>query len=142
MSAGTVVEALQDALAGEHAAVYAYGVIGGRLDYGTRYQDLATGLYADHRDRRDALTQYVADAGAEPVAAEAAYELPVAVESDTDAQRLGQQLEDRCSVLYAGVVATATGGPRSFAVEALGGSALAGVEWGAPSTALPGVEQP
>ena len=142
MSGDAIVDALQDALAGEHAAVYAYGVIGGRLDYGTRYQELAARQHSDHRGRRDELTRLVADAGADPVGAEASYDLPVDVTSDADAQRLGQQIEDRCSVLYAGIVATATGGPRSFAVDALQASAVAGLEWGAPPVALPGVQQP
>lgn len=142
MTADPVIDAMQDALAGEHAAEYAYGVIGGRLDYGTSDQELATRLYAEHRDRRDELMRLLTDAGANPVGADPAYELPVDVQSAADAQRLGQQVEDRCSVLYAGVVATATGGARSFAVDALTASAVAGLEWGAPPVALPGVQRP
>lgn len=137
-----VVDGLQDMLAGEHAAVYAYGVIGGRLDYGTRYQELATTLYARHRDLRDELADRIAAAGAEPVGTEPAYELPVRVDSDTDAQRLGQQVEGRCTVLYAGVVAVASGDVRVLAVDALGDAAVAALEWGAPPAALPGVERP
>ncbi|MGH3357915.1 MAG: ferritin-like domain-containing protein [Nocardioidaceae bacterium] len=137
-----VVDALQDMLAGEHAAVYAYGVIGGRLDYGTRYQELATDQHGAHRERRDDLIDRIADAGAEPVGAEAAYDLPVEVGSDSDAERIGQQVEDRCAVLYAAVVAVAAGEVRTLAVTALGEAAVAAVRWGAPSTALPGVEQP
>ncbi|MDN5853981.1 MAG: ferritin-like domain-containing protein [Actinomycetia bacterium] len=137
-----VTDAMQDALAGEHAAAYAYSVIGGRLDYGTTYQELAARHFRDHRARRDALIALLGDAGADPVGADPAYELPVAVESDSDAQRVGQQVEDRCSVLYAGIVATATGQPRRFGVTALGEAAVAGLEWGAPPVALPGVESP
>lgn len=140
--ADPVIGAMQDMLAGEHAAVYAYGVIGGRLDYGTDYQELATEQYEAHRTRRDDLLGRIADAGAEPVGAEAAYELPVAVDSAADARRVGQQVEDRCSVLYAGVVAVADADARGFAVTALREAAVAGLRWGAPSTALPGVEKP
>lgn len=137
-----VVDAMQDVLAGEHAAVYAYGVVGGRLDYGSRYQDLASRLYRRHRDLRDTLSDRIAAAGAEPVGTEPAYDLPVRVDSDKAAQRLGRQVEDRCSVLYAALVAVADGDARALAVTALSDAAVAGVEWGAPSTALPGVEQP
>lgn len=137
-----VVGAMQEMLAGEHAAVYAYGVVGGRLDYGTRYQELATTLYERHRDLRDKLVDRITEAGAEPVGTEPAYDLPVRVDSDDAAQRLGQQIEDRCSVLYAGVVAVADEDVRALAISALSKAAVAGVEWGAPSTALPGVEQP
>ena len=140
--ADPVTDAMQDALAGEHAAVYAYGVIGGRLDYATTYQDLAARHFREHRERRDSLTGFLRDSGTKPVAAEPAYDLPVEVASNSDAQRIGQQIEDRCAVLYAGVVATATGEPRSFAVTALGDAAVAAVEWGAPPVALPGVESP
>lgn len=133
---------MQNTLAGEHAALYAYGVIGGRLGFGTKYQELASRHFRDHRDRRDSLIGFLRDAGEKPVGAEPAYDLPVAVESGRDAQRIGQQVEDRCTVLYAGVVATTTGDPRRFAVEALGAAALAGLEWGAEPVALPGVGSP
>ena len=137
-----VTDAMQDALAGEHAAVYAYSVIGGRLDYGTQYQELAARHFRDHRARRDAVIGFLRDAGANPVGAETAYDLPSDVDSERAAQRVGQQVEDRCSVLYAGVVATASGDPRSFAVTALGDCAVAGLEWGGSPVALPGVESP
>lgn len=137
-----MIDAMQDALAGEHAAAYAYTVIGGRLDYATLYQELATRHFDVHRSRRDALTGFLLDAGVDPVGAEPAYDLPIAVESDDDAKRVGQQVEDRCAVLYAGIVATASGDPREFAVTALGGAAVAGLEWGSPAVALPGVERP
>jgi len=135
-----VTEAMQDALAGEHAAVYAYGVVGGRLDYGTKYQKLATRHFDDHRARRDALIAFLRRAGATPVGAEPTYQLPTGIGSEKDAQRVAQRVEDRCSVLYAGLVATASGEPRTFAVTALGESAVAGLEWGAQPGALPGVE--
>ena len=137
-----VTAAMQDALAGEHAAEYAYSVIGGRLDSGTTYQELAARHFREHRTRRDALIALLRDAGAEPVGAEPAYKLPIAVDSDSDAKRVGQQVEDRCTVLYAAIVATAQDAPRRFAVTALGEAAVAGLEWGASAVALPGVEAP
>lgn len=141
-SSEPVVDAMQAALAGEHAAVYAYGVIGGRLDYGSNDQELATRLHSAHRSRRDELTDLLTAAGAKPAGAEPAYDLPGDIETAEDARPLGQQVEDRCTVLSAGIVAVATGTVRSFAVTAQSESAVALLEWGGAPTALPGVERP
>ncbi|MGY5106639.1 DUF4439 domain-containing protein, partial [Streptomyces sp. 900105245] len=68
------VAALQAALAAEHAAVYGYGVVGGRI--GEHGRTEARAAYDAHRARRDALVREVRDLGGEPVAASAAYALP------------------------------------------------------------------
>ncbi|NUR64772.1 MAG: DUF4439 domain-containing protein, partial [Streptomyces sp.] len=68
------LKALQAALAAEHAAVYGYGVVGGRIREERRSE--ARAAYDAHRARRDALAREVRDLGAEPVAASAAYALP------------------------------------------------------------------
>lgn len=88
----TVLQALQAALAAEQAIVYGYGVVGARLpetDLG-----LVTGIWDDHRRRRDALAALVADAGASPVAARPAYALPFPVHTADAARRLARHLED------------------------------------------------
>ena len=54
----TPLQALQQTLAGEHAAVYVYGVLGGRVS-SSEQPDLARRLssaYAVHRGRRDTRT--------------------------------------------------------------------------------------
>lgn len=139
----TVVNALNDALAGEHAALYAYGVIGGRLDEDSRPVRDATEAWETHQRRRADLTSLVEAGGGTPVGAEPGYELPTAVETRSDARQVAQQVEDRCGVLYAGLAATATTGPlRAFAVEALIDAATRAVRWGAPTSPLPGVGTP
>lgn len=73
----TVLDALQTALADEHAALYTYGVLGARTSQGAApvLYDALTTAYRRHRSRRDQLRTMVADAGGDPVAAAAAYAL-------------------------------------------------------------------
>ncbi len=73
----TPLEALQAALAGEHAAVYLYGVLGARSSRSA--QPELYGLLVDgfriHRKRRDQLTEMIHGHSAEPIAAEVSYDL-------------------------------------------------------------------
>lgn len=131
--------ALQRMLAGEHAAVYAYGVLGGRLAAGTELQSQAADAYVEHRARRDDVVAMLRTAGAEPVAAEPAYELPTEVGTPGQAAAVARQIEDRCSVHYAEAVATSTSQTRAYAIGALIDAATRGLGWGAEPVALPGV---
>jgi len=133
--------ALQGMLAGEHAAVYAYAVIGGRLAPQTALQRQAREAYAAHRDRRDALVALLRATGIEPVAAEPAYDLPTGVDNAEQGRQLARIVEDRCSVLYATAVAAASERSRGFAVDALIDAARRGLTWGAEPVALPGVRR-
>jgi hypothetical protein len=137
---GPVVDAMNDTLAGEHAAIYAYGVIGGRLDYGSPPVREATEAWEIHRERRIGLTALVEAGGKTPVAAETGYRLPNDVRDVADARAVAQIVEGRCSVLYATLAATAVGEVRTYAVDALIDAAVRGYDdWGAPSSVLPGV---
>jgi Domain of unknown function (DUF4439) len=124
--------ALQAALAAEHAAVYAYGVVGGVLG-GTAQANAA---YAAHRGRRDQLT---ARLGADAVAAEPAYELPFAVTRPGQAERLAVQVERRCAEVYADVVSRTTGATRLYAARGLTECAVRSLEWGGDFEAFPGL---
>lgn len=139
------VDAAQQVLAGEHAALYAYGVVGGRRRSSPTEASRAERAYVVHRARRDALTVALRAAWATPVAAEPAYELPVAVTSAASARRVSQQVEDRSSVLYALLVATAPAGRdgiRAEATTALVDAALRRLDWGGAASALPAVQRP
>jgi len=137
-----VVAALQAMLAGEHAAVYAYGVLGGRLLTDPAMQLLARDGYMQHRARRDVVVAMVRTAGAKPVPAEVGYGLPGPVNNAVQARALARQVEDRCSVLYADVVAAATESAREYAIAALVDASTRALGWGAEATALPGVQLP
>ncbi|MEU9846318.1 ferritin-like domain-containing protein [Streptomyces sp. NPDC047985] len=130
-------EAAQAALAAEHAAVYGYGVLGGRVAAGRRAE--ATAAYHAHRSRRDALVRTVRDLGAEPVAARAAYALPFAVPDAAAAVRLAAVLEDRVADVYSDLVRAAEGPLRRQAADALRESAVRAVRWRGSGVPFPGL---
>ncbi|MFH8475289.1 ferritin-like domain-containing protein [Streptomyces sp. NPDC018000] len=138
MSAGTQ-KAAQAALAAEHAAVYGYGVVGGRVADGRRAE--ATAAYHAHRARRDALVRTVRDLGGEPVAAEAAYALPFAVPDPTAAVRLAALLEDRVAYVYSDLVRAAGGPLRREAADALREAAVRAVRWRGSGVPFPGLAE-
>lgn len=131
--------ALQAALAGEHAAVYAYGVIGGAVDPTGAAEALAREAYDVHAGRRDRVEQRVRALGDEPTPAEPGYALPAPVTSIDDADLLARRVEDRCAVLYAAVVAASTDDLRREASGWLEDAATRSLAWGATATAFPGV---
>ncbi|MEU5797301.1 DUF4439 domain-containing protein [Streptomyces sp. NPDC047813] len=135
----TELTAFQAALAAEHAAVYGYGVVGGRVGEGRR--SAAKAAYDAHRARRDALAREVRDLGGRPVAASAAYALPFAVRDQADAVRLAAQLERRVAGVYADLVRSTSGARRTSAAEALREAAVRAVGWSGQSVAFPGLAE-
>ena len=132
------LDALQAALAAEHAAIYGYGVAGAHLASADREQ--AAAGFDDCRRRRDLLTQLITTAGAEPAAAAPAYELPFPVDSATSARALAAYLEDGRAAVYAQLVESARAGRlRRSAAEALAVATVRGLGWGARLTAFPGL---
>ncbi|MFI7502960.1 ferritin-like domain-containing protein [Streptomyces sp. NPDC049687] len=131
--------ALQAALAAEHAAVYGYGVVGGRIRAEQRTQ--ARAGYDAHRARRDALAREVRGLGAEPVAASAAYALPFPVPDSAAAVRLAAELEDRVAGVYSDLVRAAGDERRREAAGALREAAVRAVRWRGGSVAFPGLAE-
>ncbi|MFB6714997.1 MULTISPECIES: ferritin-like domain-containing protein [unclassified Streptomyces] len=138
MTAGTQ-KAAQAALAAEHAAVYGYGVVGGRVADGRRAE--AAAAYHAHRARRDALQRTVRDLGGEPVAAQAAYALPFAVPDPAAAVRLAALLEDRVADVYSDLVRAAEGPLRREAADALREAAVRAVRWRGSGVPFPGLAE-
>jgi Domain of unknown function (DUF4439) len=131
------LEALQAALAGEHASLYAVGVAGGKLNGSGLTATQA--LYAAHRDRRDRLAELIADTGEKPVAAEPAYDLPAAVTNAATAAALIRLVEQRLAAVYGDLVEAAETAPvRTLGVQALVAAAREHVRWGGRPTAFPG----
>jgi hypothetical protein len=135
----TAIAALQAALAGEHAAIYGYSVIGGRFDADSGVVRLAIEAHSEHRAVRDALVEALLGREESPVPTEPGYELPAPVDGAAAARALGRLIEDRCGVLHAALVATAEGVERRLAAQALVDSAVRAVRWGAAPSAFPGV---
>ncbi|MEF9885730.1 MULTISPECIES: ferritin-like domain-containing protein [unclassified Streptomyces] len=135
----SALDATQAALAAEHAAVYGYGVVGGRI--GPERRAEATAAYEAHRARRDALHRAVRDLGGTPVAAEAAYELPFPVADPAGAVRLAAVLEDRVAGVYSDLVRASPGPKRGEAAAALTEAAVRAVRWRGSDVTFPGLAE-
>lgn len=131
------LDALRAALAAEHATVYGYGVVGGRVEETRRPQ--AREAYDAHRARRDALVRAVRERGGEPESARAAYALPFPVADPADAVRLAAELEDRLAGAYADLVRASGGSQRREAAGALREAAVRSARWRGSGVAFPGL---
>jgi Domain of unknown function (DUF4439) len=129
---------LQAALAGEHACVYAYGLVGGLVATDAK-PSIATG-YQAHRRARDELAESIRLRGVEPVAAQPAYATPFPVQDDASASALLAHVESRLAAVYGDVVAAATTRDlRGRAAAALAHAAEVAASFGQPLTAFPGM---
>lgn len=131
------VEALQAALAGEHAALYGVGVAGGKLS-GARFRD-ATDTFEVHRGNRDHLSALLVAAGETPVAAQPAYDLPQVVSNTATATALVLLIERRIAAVYGDLIEAAEQpAVRTFAIETLLAYATSQLTWGGAPVAFPG----
>jgi len=126
-------QALNAAIAGEEAALYAYGVAGPWLE--DKDRDLALGGLAAHRARVLALRETAED-GAESGAPGGYITGPV--DSATSARSLLADVEARLSATYADLAAAVTGGERRNAVLAACECSVRSVTWGGRTAAFPG----
>jgi hypothetical protein len=137
----TPIEALQATLAAEHAAVYLYGVVGGRVSISTQAQlwQAVRDTYTLHRGRRDQLMAMVRAAGADPVAAEVSYELPNAATTTAQLERVALTVEERCAAVYADMVGSTSGANRQWALDALQDAAVRLLGFGGEPEPFPGI---
>jgi len=136
-SAAATTAALQSALAAEHAAVYGYGIVGANLT-GSRQAAAMTDWVA-HQVARDTLEAMLRSRGAQPVAAAAAYRLPVTVRTGAQAVSLAVFLEDRVATAYLGLVAVSDISVRQFGALQVRAAALRGAAWRGSTVAFPGL---
>jgi hypothetical protein len=137
------VDALQQALAAEHAAYYVYGVLGGRASRSltpTLADSLAT-AYVDHGRRRDELERLVREEGATPVAAAAAYDVPRSLGTPAQLTAVALRVERACATSYAALVGAVTGDSRRWAVQSLTATALRESAFGGAAEAFPGAPE-
>ncbi|WP_432501297.1 DUF4439 domain-containing protein [Kineococcus arenarius] len=128
------VAALQAVLAGEHAAVWCYGLVAGRLADELRARALdAAGA---HRAVRDDLTSTLRARGAEPVGARAAYD--AAAPTAEAARLLAASVEERLTAVYADLAA-ASRADRDLAAAGVLRAAGAARGWGGTTVNLPGL---
>jgi hypothetical protein len=134
---GTERSALQSALAAEHAAIYGYGVAGAHLT-GAR-QRAAQRDWTAHQLARDSLEAELTSRGAQPVAAQDAYQLPFPVRGHSAAIALAAFLEDRVAAAYLGLVALGDPRLRAWGARQVRASALRATAWSGNSAAFPGL---
>jgi hypothetical protein len=120
-------EELAEALAAEHAAIFAYGVIGARLDGDEA--DAALAAEEAHRSRRDALRQRLTERGVEAPVAAAGYELPFEVTGAGEARRLAVLVEERVGAVWRAALPAVNGQDRAEALDALVAAAIEATGW-------------
>ncbi len=120
------VDALQHALAAEHAATYVYGALGAATSVTASPGLFAevSSAYSEHRGRRDVLSARLRDHGADPAAAEPAYVLPEPLGSASDVTAAALEVERATEATYAWVVEQTSGEDRRLAVTALTSAAV------------------
>lgn len=139
----TPEEALQGTLAGEHAAVYLYGVLGARLSASAQADlyERVREAYTLHRGRRDQLIAMARAMDVDPVAAEISYELPNAATTPVEIQRAAREIEERCAALYADMVGNTSQANRQWALEALQDAAVRLLALGGEPEPFPGIKE-
>jgi hypothetical protein len=134
-----VVRALQTALAAEHSACYAYGVVGAHLAVGSPALGVAGTDWIAHQRARDQLIAMISDRGGQPAPSAVAYTLPFPVTSAATAVQLAATMEDRVAAAYLAVVALAERDLRAFGADQVRVSALRAQSWRGSTQAFPGL---
>jgi hypothetical protein len=137
------LRALQDTLAAEHAAVYVYALVGGRLS-SSAYPSasrLVDDAYQVHLVRRDQLRGAIAASGHTPEPPAPAYRVRVQSRAPGPLLGVARTTEERCATVYAQLVAASTGVRRRWAVTALTDSAVRVLGFGGTPTAYPGLPE-
>ncbi|MEU8271833.1 ferritin-like domain-containing protein [Sphaerisporangium sp. NPDC049002] len=134
------LQGLNKVLDAEHAAVYAYGVVGARTSGGQRSS--ASAGFNAHRARRDQIRQLITARGGTPSESGAAYELPFPVAAAADAARLAALVEDRVTAAYLELTAVEDTALRRLAAMAMQECAVRGYGWRPAIAALPGWPAP
>jgi len=124
----TPTEALQLALAAEHATIWGYGVVGGQLP--AREQPVAKTADQAHRARRDALAAALVARVPTLQAGAPSYELPFPVADAPSARRLAVHLEERLAAIWRAALTAVTDLPdRQLVLTALTDAAIRAVGW-------------
>lgn len=131
-------DALQAALAGQYAAIYAYGRAGGRL-VDDQAQAEALARSDEHRVDRDQLRAWLVADGQQPQPPAPAYQLPGPVRTPAQARELLATVELRLIPVLTELVADQLDDPRRlrWAIRQIRRAALSAQSWGAAGQAFP-----
>lgn len=111
------VDRLRKALSAEHAAVYAYGLLGARTTGTLRAR--VTSAYDAHRARRDALRSLILTRGGAPTEPEASYDVGGVPTGATAAVNLAVQVESGIAATYVELAASDEASLRRYAALAV-----------------------
>ena len=136
----TPLEALQDTLTAEHAAVALYGFLGAQASESRQpalYEQLET-AYRAHRKLRDQLTVLISRRGATPVPAAVAYDLPKLTSTARELNDAALQVEHRIVQTYGQLVESTADAERRWALVALDDGAVRQLEFRGTPEMFPG----
>ena len=136
----TPLAALQAALAAEHAAGYLTGVLGAQASQ-SRQPALYGSLldtYVAHRRGRDQLSAMIRARGAEPVAAQVAYDLPENLATTAELNDAALTVEHRIAKTFGQLVENTAGAERRWALVALDNAAVRQLEFRGTPEMFPG----
>lgn len=136
----TTTTALQETLASEHAALYLYGLLGGRTSSSAEpglFAAISAG-YRQHRARRDQLRAFIHAVAAEPTPAQVAYAVPSALGTPQELAAFALELEQACAESLAALVARSSGEVRRWAATELAWSATSQLDLGGRPLTWPG----
>jgi len=134
----SVDTSLQLALAGEHAAIYGYGVVGARLASAEQTR-ARNGLNA-HRSARDQIERLILAAGSAPVASEASYVVAVDGATQRQLRTILTSIEDRLCDLYAALTLERDESARAFGIAQMQATAVRATQWRGSAEAFPGLQ--
>jgi hypothetical protein len=120
--------ALFDAVANEHAVIYGYGLVSAHTT--PDLNDLVANAMAGHRElREEGIARLRGRNAAVPLPA-VGYQMPLEVDSPTDAAKLALRMEEDSAVAWRAVLEHAGNGEdRTFAVTALSECAVTAAKW-------------
>jgi len=124
----SATDALQDALAAEHAVIWGYGVVGSKV-VDDQLPDVRA-AEQEHRDRREAAADLLRSLSAVPGEAQAYYELPFPVTDPASGLRLAAHLEQGAAAVWRYVLGqTEDTELRRTALVALTDAAVQATRW-------------
>ena len=117
-----------DAITTEHATIYGYGLVSAHST--PDVNELVSSSMALHRERREAAIATLESRSVEPPLPAAGYQLPIEVDTPTDAANLAVRMEEDAAVAWRAVLEQSTDEQdRKFAVTALTQCAVAAARW-------------
>jgi hypothetical protein len=136
----TPLEALQDTLAAEHAAVAVYGFLGAQASQSRQpalFEALET-AYRAHRKKRDQITVMISRRAATPTPAAVAYDLPTRTRTTRELTDAALLVEHRIAQTYGQLIESTADAERRWALVALNDAAISQLEFRGTPEMFPG----